>query len=107
MDSSDLRKQLNEYLFHEVPYEFATDENEDKISEDWPWHLEYKGYWSIPNANDTNDAVDIYSFHYGPELDGYVYATKHSSGGDDEVKGRSVEDYIKEEWDVEPKRLDQ
>ena len=105
MDRPELRKKLNEFLFHEVPYEFATDENEEQISEFWPWELEYKGYWSIPNENDKNDAVDIYFFYYGSHLDGYCYITKHSMG-DDEVKGRSVEQYVKEEWDVEPKRLD-
>ena len=104
MDSPKLRKQLNEFLFHEVPYE-GFEGDESKISESWPWQLEYKGYWAIPNDNDINDAVDIYLFKYNPNLDGYVYANKYSIG-DDEAKDRSIEEYVKEEWEVEPKQLD-
>lgn len=36
---------------------------------------------------------------------GYVYANKYSIG-EDGAEGRSIEEYIKSEWDVEAKRLD-
>ena len=39
-----------------------------------------------------------------PDL--YAYVTKHAAIGADKTKVRSIEDYIKEEWEVEPKKLD-
>ena len=103
MDSPALRKRINEYLYVDFD-QSEPDWEKEKISEDWPYKLEYKGNWSIPNDNDPNDTVDIYFTKAYPDL--YAYATKHAVGAD-EVESRPIEEYIKSEWDVEPKRLDE
>ena len=109
MDSARLRKQLNEYLY--VEFGDSWDEPRNQIAVDWPYELAYLGEWAIPNAVDANDSVDVYLVHEegksqksSPDL--YVFATKHAMGAD-KVRGRSVTQYIQEEWDVEPKRLDE
>ena len=75
------------------------------------YKLKYKGNWAIPNDNHADDTVDIYLVYEegvtqesNPDL--YAYVTKHAAIGADETKGRTIEDYIKEEWEVEPKKLD-
>jgi hypothetical protein len=100
MDSPELRQRLNFFLFDEDgEYDLPL---RRKVSADWPYKLEYQGCWAIPNDFDPNDSVDVYRAPSGL----YVYATKHVIG-EDTPKGRSIEEYIKSEWEVEPKRLDE
>lgn len=113
MDSPELRKEVNKYL----QVEFGWDEYPDpeKVSVDYPYKLYYKGLWAIPNDNDPNGVVDVYLVHEegksqesNPDL--YAYVTRNKGTvvyGADEAKGISIEEYIKSEWEVEPKRLDE
>ncbi len=111
MDTPNTRKDINEYLF----YEYASVEpgyEPENISPDYPYKLKYEGHWAIPNSNDPNDSVLIYLIHEegknqenNPDLYAYHTSSGHVTGAD-ETKGRSIEEYIKSEWEVEPKRLD-
>lgn len=110
MDTPDLRKELNEYL--SVELESGINPDDQPISADWPYKLQYLGTYPAIINNDTDAKLVVYLITHDHDVKDFAYAEFYNTKtgptqclGVEEAEGRTIEQFIESQYSGKPKPL--